>query len=261
MMLRGLCVVERRASLVSFAIVLAAALVTLVGCGKGGVRVSHELYDQVLKRHVEDGLVDYKALADDETLTEYLDDVANADLSFYTTREESMAFWINAYNATVLHAVAVRYPVRSIAMSAGFFDGVEHQVEGRAMTLNDMGNEMWVRFRDPRVHFVLSLAAVGGPTLARDAFLADGLDARLEEAARRSIIDDGMAILDREEARLDLSAIFSWFGEEFSQVAGSVDSFVSPYLSVEDQAFVSEHDVTVSYMLYDWALNVRPEEE
>jgi hypothetical protein len=237
--------------------VVLAALFAAFGCGKRGVRVEHEPFDGVLERHVADGLVDYAALAQDEALAEYVAQVANADLSFYATREESMAFWINACNATVLHAVATRYPLRSVTRVPGFFDSIEHQVAREPMTLNAMSDLMWERFRDPRVRFVLSLAAVGGPKLQSHAFFAEGLDARLGEAVRRNIDEEGMVSLDREAGVLYLSAIFSWFEEEFSQDAGSVEAFIAPYLVPDDRRFLEEQEVTITYMLYDWELNAQ----
>lgn len=260
MMSRAIELADRHRMIPVLVVVLAAVFVAF-GCAKKGVRVEHQSFDGVLERHVADGLVDYAALAQDEVLAEYLAQVANADLSFYTTREESIAFWINAYNATVLHGVAARYPLKSVARVTGFFDSIEHQVAREPMTLNGMTDAMWERFRDPRFRFVLSLAAIGGPTLQNHAFFAEDLDVRLEEAVRRSILEEGMVSLDRETGTLNLSAIFSWFEEEFSPAAGSVEAFVAPYLAPDDRRFLEEQEVTITYMLYDWELNVEAGEE
>jgi hypothetical protein len=258
---QGVLSMKRTKAVVSVAIIVSLSLSVLIGCGNRGVHLSHEPFDEVLKHHVVDGLVDYEALREDKSFAEFVAAIAEADLGFYKTRDESLAFWINARNAMLLNAVISRHSMHSVARIVGFFDTEKHQVAGQGLTLNEMNDEIWDRFRDARVFFVLSMGAVGGPTLESRAFFADGLDGRLEEATRRSIVEDGMASLDREDASLGRSAVFSWYEDAFVEDAGSVEAFVARYLSPQDQAFIAEHEIEFGFLLYDWALNAQPGDE
>src|SRR6185436_11928835 len=68
-------------------------------------------YDELLDLNVRDGLVYYRALrADRARLDAYVTSLAAASLDS-ATRDEQIAFWINAYNALVLKTVVDHYPI------------------------------------------------------------------------------------------------------------------------------------------------------
>src|SRR5215203_4660686 len=77
----------------------------------------HRPFDQFLDIHVRDGLVYYGAVkAERSRLDRY---VASLDVSAETygawSREQQLAFWLNAYNAIVIQSVANNYPIRGKA--------------------------------------------------------------------------------------------------------------------------------------------------
>jgi hypothetical protein len=88
-------------------------------------------YDELLDLNVRDGLVYYRVLrAERGRLEGYVSALANVSLEA-ATREEQMAFWVNAYNALVLKTVVDHYPIpqrtaeypaRSIRQIPGAFE-------------------------------------------------------------------------------------------------------------------------------------------
>lgn len=60
---------------------------------------SHQAFDEVLKSHVKDGVVDYPAIAKDARFAAYLEQLDRVDPNALPTRRHKLAFWINAYNA------------------------------------------------------------------------------------------------------------------------------------------------------------------
>ena len=79
--------------------------------------VTHEKWDALLKKHVhEDGMVDYKGfLRDSAALNTYLHLLESAHPSDKNwSRNEQMAYWINAYNAYTIQLILRNYPVASI---------------------------------------------------------------------------------------------------------------------------------------------------
>src|SRR5262245_29618821 len=87
----------------------------------------HQVFDGVVKKVVNDrGRVDYKTLAAERAeLQRYL--VAVADVSphsnpeLFPTKEDKLAYWINAYNAYVLYAVTERPTMKSVNDDATSF--------------------------------------------------------------------------------------------------------------------------------------------
>src|SRR5690349_16637519 len=68
-------------------------------------------YDQVLEINVRDGLVYYRALkAGRGPLDRYVASLAAAPVASMS-RDEQVAFWLNAYNALVLKTVIDNYPI------------------------------------------------------------------------------------------------------------------------------------------------------
>ncbi|MEC4680841.1 MAG: DUF547 domain-containing protein, partial [Nitrospirota bacterium] len=60
---------------------------------------SHDAFNGALKDHVSDGVVKYPSLSRDSRLSVYLDQLNRVDPNALPTRNDRLAFWINAYNA------------------------------------------------------------------------------------------------------------------------------------------------------------------
>src|SRR3954447_7608427 len=76
--------------------------------------VLHRPFDQILDLNVRDGFVYYRALKSDRSRLDRYAASLNVPAATYDgwSRDEKMAFWINAYNAFVLQTVVERYPIR-----------------------------------------------------------------------------------------------------------------------------------------------------
>src|SRR4051812_40502370 len=95
------------------------------------------VFDEILDTHVRDGWVRYRALKLDRAkLDGYIDQLRNASVG-RRTRDEQLAFWLNAYDALVLQTVIDHYPIRgrsglyppdSIRQIPGAFDKKVHLV-------------------------------------------------------------------------------------------------------------------------------------
>src|SRR5216684_5225052 len=102
-------------------------------------------FDQLLDLYVRNGDVYYRALkAERAKLDGYVNLIASASIE-KLSREEQMAFWLNAYNAIVLRPVIDHYPIqgrspdypqKSIRQIPGVFERLAHRVAGRTLTLD-----------------------------------------------------------------------------------------------------------------------------
>ena len=237
---------------------------------------SHQALDQILGAYVDSlGRVDYAGLKKSRQLLDtYTDSLAlyspHSHPARFPTRNHSLAYWINAYNALVLKGVVDAYPidsVKDIKILNGFFRRTNFSVGGRAITLDAIENQI-IRpgFRDARIHAVVNCAAASCPELERRAFRGEDLQERLQAAFFRFANDPQYVFLDRKNRKLHLSKILDWYGHDFSAwfPAEHIPSaskptlidYLSLYLPAEDSTFLRQHpDIAISFNLYDWALN------
>lgn len=221
--------------------------------------VSHERWDALLKKHVgPDGLVRYRDfLRDSAELNTYLRLLESAHPSDKTwSRAEQMAYWINAYNAYTVQLILRHYPVGSIKDIKGgiaFINSVWDiqfiHIQGYTYDLNNIEhNILRPIFRDARIHAAINCASYSCPPLRNEAYVAERLEAQLDDAMRRFIAD---SLRNRiKPDRAEVSKIFSWFSGDFERDAGSVRAYLNRYLSTPIGA-----QTPISYLDYDWSLN------
>lgn len=249
------------------------------------VETDRQAYARVLDSFVnQEGRVDYAALKQSpEDLNAYLASVAQLDRADYQSWSdtEQIAFWINAYNAYTLKAIIDNYPIQasffgqfrfpnnSIRQISGVWDELAWPVMGTPMTLDEMEHETLRKdFNEPRIHFGVNCASVGCPLLRTEPYVGERLDQQLDEQVQAYLERPLDFRLNRDEERIYLSKILDWYGQDFLDAAPAtghfdhlgeteraVMNFLYPYLDPDQQAFLREHDVDVSYISYDWSLN------
>ncbi len=181
--------------------------------------------DDILDLYVRDGQVYYRAMKSDRgKLDAFVNRIAGESVD-QLSREERMAFWINAYNSLVLRTVvdhypiqgsAATYPAKSIRQVPGAFDRVTHRVAGRTLTLDQIEQTVLPEFQDPRVYLALGRGAEGGGRLRSEAYTGAGLEKQLADAAGECVTRQQCVHLDRPGNKLVVSPIFSWREKEFS---------------------------------------------
>ena len=236
-------------------------------------------YDTLLDLYVRDGLVYYRALDSDRArLDAFVNGLGSTQVD-KLSRDEQLAFWINAYNALVLQAVIDRYPIqgrateypaRSIRQIPGVFDRTQHRVAGRMLTLDQIEQTVLPGFRDPRVYFALGRGAVGSGRLRSEAYDPARLETQLSESAQECVTRSECVQIDRLQNRVAVSAVFSWREKEFadafadtapgafkdrSPIERAVLGFIDPKLLTVEREFLSKNQFQVTYTPFDWSLN------
>lgn len=242
-------------------------------------------YGEVLKANVKDGLVDYAALQNDRKgIDQFVRQLGAVTTNEYEdwSRDQQLAFWINAYNGWFLQIVIDRYPIRggrllgvlypdnSVQRISGIWDNIKTRSAGREVSLNDIEHKILRPiFKEPRIHFAIVCASIGCPALRSEPFRASALQEQLETAARDFINNPAKVRWNSGQKKLELSKIFDWFSEDFASFAdeswrtryskkqaGPV-AFSSKYLSPEVAETLKKDAVKVVYLDYDWHLNER----
>jgi hypothetical protein len=227
----------------------------------------HAAWTAILQRYLRDGRVDYAGLKQGgkSQLSAYLRTLESVSRDQYDawTREQKLAFWINAYNANTVALIVEHYPIPSIrsigrlplaAFRKRFISMPEFR--RRKLSLNEIENQILRKqFGEPRIHFAIVCASKGCPVLASEAYRAADLDQQLEEGARRFVRDPAKNRFDAASGTLYLSSIFKWFGGDFNRAAGGVPLFVARYAEEPTAAAIREENVRVAFLPYDWSLN------
>jgi len=264
---------------------LAATLLFLGGTGSGPETLanqpvpSHAPFTQVLERVVEMPLVDYAALQDDrQGLDAYVERLGRTSPAALerASREEQLAFWINAYNACMLQLVIDHYPIE--AGGVGLFGSIRNRVAGypdnSVWQIRDVfsrdhctvaGEErsqdeieheiIRPRFQEERIHFAVNCAARSCPVLWPEAYEADQLDAQLDRAVDYLMSQPDDFLIERgAPAVLRLNKVMDWYSEDFSGREG-LKTFFADYLEGEERELVLRSDTRVEFFEYDWTLN------
>jgi hypothetical protein len=216
-------------------------------------------WDAVLSTYVTaDGGFRYTALAasadDMAKLSAYVAWVESADVSGFS-RDQKLAFYINAYNATTIAAVLKLWPVESVLKVPGFFDTLKHRFAGEELTLNDLeSKKIREPYGEPRIHFLVNCASASCPVLVGRAITADNLESLLD--AQTTSYIRATSRIDRHGRKVEISSIFDWYKADFGGDAG-VRAFVSARLEGDDAAFVAAAGTRIAFFNYDWSLNAR----
>jgi hypothetical protein len=230
----------------------------------------HRAWSAVLSRYVHDGVVDYAGLQRSglPALDGYLRSLESVCRGHYDrwTREQRLAFWINAYNACTLKLILDHYPLKSIR-EIGLLPGAAFRerfiplqsLRGQVLSLNDIEHEILRKeLGEPRIHFAIVCASKSCPELRSEAYRAKTLDEQLTQAARSFISDPSKNRFDAAARTLRLSPIFDWFRADFERSSASLPAFVARYAEpAVATALSSGGEVRIEFLDYDWSLNGR----
>jgi hypothetical protein len=253
------------------------------------------LINKLFVRHLSsDGRwVDYQALMLDKdfvnfvSLTRGLRDLDVLEMS----RARRLAFFLNIYNALLIHAITILGRPRSFVARFRFFQTASYCIGGHLYSLNDIENgvlrgnrappypfaskpfgepgsgdiraQAMITGGDPRIHFGLNCGARSCPPIR--AYDESNVDQALE-AATANFIRDNVKIVS--ENHVELSRIFLWYASDFgSNVIWWILKHW-PLKTEEDMQnyrrivqWVESGQLRITYSKYDWALNEVTENE
>ncbi len=224
---------------------------------------SHETFNELLKAHVHEGVVNYPGIQADGRLEGYLAQLDRVDPNGFAGREDRLTFWINAYNAFAIKGILDHYSPMTLVGRYRYFISRDYGVGGRTINLYDLERKVIIPlFHEPRIHFAIVCASASCPRLQPWAYRGEDLDEQLDSVARAFINDPRRNRFDRENKVAYLSKIFDWYSEDFEAHSGSVLDYVRRYVAdpqlAQDLAVSS---YTIKFLEYDWSLNGIPPEE
>lgn len=226
-------------------------------------------WNTILETHVdENGWVDYKAVRAKhrDTLKAYIRDLGKASVDKLKSKEEKMAFWINAYNAvcvqTLLDNDIPESVPRAVFFGKNIFKERTYRVGGKIRSLEDIEHGILRKvYKDPRIHATLVCGASSCPRLRPEAYSGEKLNAQLDEESQRWV-QVGKDKSGKRKNRLDrasktyyVSKIFDWFEGDFGRGEAGVLNFLKKHGSKEDAEFLNRNKVRIKYLDYSWKIN------
>lgn len=224
---------------------------------KNSIAISHTVWNTLLKKNVtKEGFVNYKGFINEKNrLIEYTSLLSNNPPSTNWTKDEQLAYWINAYNAFTVLLVINHYPIKSIkdigvnipkinsVWNIKFFkigtvdfdlDTIEHEILRK-------------QFEEPRIHFAINCASISCPRLRNEAYIATKIEEQLEEQAVYFMTHPTYNKITA--GHVHLSKIFDWFKSDFTKKQ-DILQFLEKYVSV-----TFDDKVILEYFPYNWNLN------
>ena len=218
------------------------------------------VYAELLDAHVSQGeingtslnVVNYSGIKSDARFQEVARQFASASEAGFQSKQEKLAFYINAYNFFAMKMVVDHWPLESIRDVGSWISPVWKKnvgvLAGREVTLHEVEHEILRKLDEPRIHFAIVCASVSCPDLLAEPYRGDTLDEQLEQQTLAFLNNEKKGLrIEKQEIRL--SKIFDWFEDDFESVGG-IESFVRQYKPSLPSGFDVETDIH-----YDWALN------
>lgn len=237
---------------------------------------SYADYSALLARHVRwtaqghASAVDYAGLKSEQhqlaSVQGKLSSIGQREFDGWAHAQQ-MAFLINVYNFFTLQLVLTKYPDLASIKDLGSLFRSPWKIEffellGSRRYLDWIEHEqLRPRYRDARVHFAVNCASIGCPALRPEAYVAERLEAQLDDQQRRFLGDRVRNRYNASDGSLSVSPIFKWFAADFEDAAGgSVKQWLATHAVVlaegaRDRARISGGDFTLAHLDYDWSLN------
>lgn len=186
------------------------------------------------------------------------------------SRQEQMAFLLNAYNGFTIALVLTRYPQLKSIKDLGSL--LQSAWKKKFFTL--LGEERhldWIeheqvrqRYADWRVHAARVCASIGCPALRPEAYTSGRLGAQLDDGFSRFMADRTRNRFADE--KLQVSSIFKWFKQDFEQNSvnhGGIKKLSDVFAKYADlladasadREKIRTRNVEIVYLNYDWSLN------
>ena len=214
-----------------------------------GQKSIHSLWTTALKEYVdEEGKVNYLHWnKDTKLLDDYISSLEENPPANYWTKNDSLAYFINAYNAVTIKLILDHYPLKSIRKLVTPWRFKRFKLNGKKISLNHIEHQILRKMKEPRIHFAINCASASCPKLRNRAFYAHSMEQQLEEVTTGFINDPKRNQLNQQE--MVISRIFQWFGGDFGT-------------KKERHAFIRRYakqpidiNAKVRFLNYDWQLN------
>ncbi|XP_067897147.1 uncharacterized protein zgc:152951 [Heterodontus francisci] len=250
---------------------------------------SETMRDLMLKLFSEhitpDGkFVDYKSMVRSPIFEEYCQLATQLQRFDFEnlTRKEKLAFFINVYNALVIHGNIKQGPPKNMWQRYKFFSSVSYVIGGEVFTLQDIENgvlrgnrkgiaQMMKPFSkgDPRlkatleegeplIHFALNCGVLSCPPIK--TYSAQEIDKQLKISAEAFLDGPDGCQVDMSKKEVRVSQIFTWYKVDFGGTDEKLLNWIIEHIGDSPkkkalQELLHQGNVKITSIPYDWSTN------
>jgi len=198
------------------------------------------------------------------------------------SREEKLAFFINIYNALVIHANVDKGPPTSLWGRYKFFNNTKYIIGANTYSLQDIENgvlranrkgvgqfsppfgkddprlKVALEKNEPLVHFGLVCGAKSCPPIK--TYTVKDIYDELKLAAASFFENDDGCEVDVTQKTIKLSSILKWYSVDFGKNKEEVVEFVIKHIGAGQKKSDLEKlakggDYKLTHIKYDWSVN------
>lgn len=210
---------------------------------------NHNTFGSLLATNVSpQGNVNYSGFKNNwSTLRAYIKELGEIMPTDQWSKEDKLAYWMNAYNAMTVDLILRNQPVASIKDIKDPWDQRLWKLGDKWYNLNQIEHQILRKMGDARIHFGINCASFSCPPLLNEAFTADNVERQLDQLARTFVNDTKRNTITANS--IEISKIFTWFAKDF-KTNGSLIDFLNKY---SDTRIAS--NAKKRFKDYDWTLN------
>ncbi len=216
-----------------------------------------ETYDNLLKKYVHKGTVDYAELKGSKELTDALAELEVTSPDNLSPPDKD-CYWLNADNLLTMKLICDKYPITTVEQ-LGHEGGTRNFiVGGKIMTAKEVDEEQVltaVNKGEWRLLFSRCTGALGGPTIMNHAFNAATREADLKANVFGFVLRKDNWSHDPDMNRLYLTEFYRWYRSSLGEVFNPI--VVLNHQLPEDQQItepiVVRYNIAFDYQLNDYA--------
>jgi len=210
---------------------------------------NHSSFGSLLATYVTpEGNVNYNGFKNNwSALRAYIKDLDTHMPTDDWSKNDKLAYWMNAYNAMTIDLILRHQPLESIKDIKDPWDQRFWKLGDKYYNLNEIEHKILRKMGDARIHFGINCASFSCPPLLNEAFTAGKVDTQLDLLARKFVNDTKRNTITANS--IEVSKIFTWFAKDF-KTNGTLIDFLNQYSNVAINSNAKRR-----YKDYDWTLN------
>lgn len=212
-------------------------------------KVDHLLLNKLLLKNVSSrGVVNYEGFQSNSNFEAYLKLISDAQpINSNWSKDEKIAFWINAYNAFTIKLINNNWPVKSIRDISSPWKTKFFKIGGLDYDLNIIEHEILRKMGTPEIHFAIVCASYSCPKLLNAAYSAVSLKDQLNKQAKAFVNDTNLNLIEANSIKI--SKLFNWFKSDFTS-NGDLIKYLNKYSDI-----LINSNANIDYLEYNWILN------
>lgn len=214
-------------------------------------------YDNLLRKYVNQGYVDYQKLKNSTELQAAVDELKRIAPDRLANDDHRLAYWANAYNLLSMKNIADHYPIRILAELHESRGIKKFIVGGELVTIKDIENEKikpFIRTTDWRVLFLMSPGAIGYPLPPSQPFAGEKLNEQLALAVKNFVARPDNYSFDQDKRMVYLTPFYNWNRSTIESVYGTPVILLNNCLPASERVDAETYPYSFS-IPFDWRIN------